>query len=285
MIEEFISYLATERGLSPHTCAAYRSDLVHFSKSAKKPLMEVSEEEIYAFLLELKKKKYASSSIARTVAALKVFFRFLKREKKATRDIAFYLESPKIWQLIPEVLTDTEMMQLLAAPDAATMLGARDRAILSLLYACGLRVSEACNLNLTDVDDHFVRVRGKGGKERVVPIASLAIAAIDHYLIQYRSEEKREKDVPLFLSKKGKRVDRFDIWRQIKQYAQQVGIIKTISPHTLRHCFATHLLEHGADLRVIQELLGHAAITTTDRYTHVSQKHLKEAFTRYHPKP
>jgi integrase/recombinase XerD len=285
-IEEFIAYLASERGLARHTLDAYQRDLRHFSKGLKKRAEEITEEEIIAFLLELRKKNYASSSCARALVALKVFFRFLKREGKVARDMTLYLDTPKIWQLIPEVLSPEEVSALLAVPDERTLVGARDKAILQVLYGSGLRVSELCGLNLTDVDDRFIRVKGKGGKERVVPIAASAIFAIDYYLIHYRTEEgNRGALQPLFLSKQGKRLHRTEVWKQIKVYARKIGISKEISPHTLRHCFATHLLENGADLRVIQELLGHATIATTDRYTQVSQKHLKNAFFAFHPKP
>ncbi len=151
-----------------------------------------------------------------------------------------------------------------------------------MIYASGLRVSEVCGLNLHDVDDTVVRVKGKGGKERIVPIAASAVAAIDHYLVTFRPDNK---DTPLFLSEKGKRIERTLVWKRVKHYAKLAGISKVISPHTLRHSFATHLLENGADLRIIQEMLGHSNIATTDRYTHISQRHLTEAFENFHPRP
>jgi integrase/recombinase XerD len=190
-----------------------------------------------------------------------------------------------MWQLIPEVLSVAEVDALLKAPDVATAAGARDRAVLQVIYACGLRVSEACGLNLQDVGDQIVRVRGKGGKERVVPIAKSAVEAIDDYLTRFRQEGERAKHPPLFVSEKGKRIDRILVWKRVKHYAEIAGIRKEISPHTLRHSFATHLLENGADLRVIQEMLGHSNIQTTDRYTHISQRHLAEAFEAFHPRP
>jgi len=155
---------------------------------------------------------------------------------------------------------------------------------LQLLYASGLRVSELCDLNLNDLNDTFVRVRGKGGKERLVPVAKSAVTAIDHYLTQYR-HTKDEQDLALFVSIRGKRIQRNEVWQRVKLYATEAHITKPISPHTLRHSFATHLLEHGADLRIIQEMLGHASIATTDRYTHISQKHLHKAFEAFHPRP
>ena len=163
------------------------------------------------------------------------------------------------------------------------MIGSRDRALLEVLYASGLRVSEVCGLDITDVDDDFLRVKGKGGKERVVPIARSAVAHIDHYLLHFRASHGKKNEA-LFVSKKGKRLDRTLVWHRVKFYAQKAGIVKSISPHTLRHSFATHLLENGADLRVIQEMLGHASVATTERYTHISQKHLTEAFKAFHPR-
>jgi integrase/recombinase XerD len=186
-----------------------------------------------------------------------------------------------MWQLIPEVLTVEEVTRFLGAPDRETAVGARDFAIFQVMYASGLRVSELCGLNIGDISDDQVRVRGKGNKERVVPIAASAVAAVDHYLVHSR----KEGDGALFLSNRGQRIDRVAVWERVKFYAKKAVISKEISPHTLRHSFATHLLENGADLRVIQELLGHANIATTDRYTHVSRKHLHAAFEKFHPKP
>ena len=155
-----------------------------------------------------------------------------------------------------------------------------------MIYASGLRVSEVCGLNLHDVDDTVVKVTGKGGKERIVPIAVQAVAAIDHYLVTFRQHcDGNEKEPPLFVSENGKRIDRTTVWKRVKFYAKLAKITKEISPHTLRHSFATHLLENGADLRVIQEMLGHSNIATTDRYTHISQRHLTDAFEAFHPRP
>jgi integrase/recombinase XerD len=198
-----------------------------------------------------------------------------------SHDPTIYLESPKIWQLIPEVLTQEEVSRLLEAPDKESAEGVRDGAILQVIYASGLRVSELCQLNIGDLSDEQVRVVGKGRKERIVPIAKSAVAAVDEYLVRFR----QEGDGPLFLSRRGKRIDRITVWERVKFYAKKVGITKVISPHTLRHSFATHLLENGADLRLIQEMLGHANVGTTDRYTHVSHKHLHDAFAKFHPRP
>jgi integrase/recombinase XerD len=289
LIEDFLSYLGSEKGLAQNTLVSYRRDVEMFVRLLKQRQIlsfdRVSEEEIIAFLTALKNQEYATSSICRAMVAVKMLFRFLKRERAIAKDVTLHLDSPRMWQLIPEVLTIAEVDALLKAPDPSTLMGARDKALLQVIYASGLRVSEVCGLNLQDVDDRIVRVRGKGGKERLVPIATSAVDAIDHYLLHYRSHSDSDKQTALFVSKKGKRIDRILVWRRIKLYAKAAMISKEISPHTLRHSFATHLLENGADLRVIQEMLGHSNIATTDRYTHISQRHLVEAFKAFHPRP
>lgn len=287
-LEDFLFYLASEKGLSKNTVDAYRRDLRGFMQILEdrtiSDLAKVREGEVFAFLDSLKRKEHASSSIYRAMVALKSFFRFLRKERIISSEETLYLDTPKMWQLVPEVLTQEETQNLLEIPDPNIPIGARDRAVLHALYASGLRVSEVCGLNISDVEDATVRVKGKGGKERVVPIAASAVEAIDHYLLYFR-EGLGKKNEALFVSQKGRRLDRIAIWNRVKYYAQKANIAKSISPHTLRHSFATHLLENGADLRVIQEMLGHANIATTDRYTHISQKHLTEMFSKFHPRP
>lgn len=276
-IADFLSYLSSERGLSAHTLEAYERDLTQLSSFVKKDLSVLQEGDIVAFLSSIKDK--ASASICRTLIAIKVFYRFLKREGLSP-DITALIEGPRLWQLIPEVMDENEVMALLAAPNRESWIGARDAAILMLLYASGLRVSELCALNIHDVGEGWVRVMGKGRKERVVPVAKVALEALDFYLSRYRTGGE-----PLFVSRSGGRIDRLAVWRRIKFYGKVAGIMKEISPHTLRHSFATHLLDHGADLRLIQDMLGHADIKTTDRYTHLSNQHMKEAFEAFHPRP
>ena len=284
-INDFLHFLRSERGLSLNTILAYRRDLLAFSCFLKgKELAFLSREDLFSFLEGLQAKKYASSSICRMLVALKVFFRFLKREGGIAVDLGLCFETPKIWSLIPEVLQIDEVNALLEGPKGDHLVGARDKAILELLYATGMRVSELCGLLIHDVSDTFVKVRGKGSKERMIPVGKKAIEAIDHYLVHFRGEAQGEKE-PLFASVRGGRIDRMTVWKQVKMYAKKVGISKSISPHTLRHSFATHLLEGGADLRVIQEMLGHEDIGTTDRYTHVSGGRLKAAFKKFHPRP
>lgn len=286
-LQDFLCYLSSEKGLSQHTLQAYGHDLKSFFRLLRKrnvyQITEITEEDILAFAHDLQRKKYASSSICRMLVAIKTFLRFLYREELIKNEVGGSIDAPKIWQLIPDILTFTEVEKLLLAPDLKTAVGARDRAILQVIYASGLRVSEVCRLNIQDFSDHMIRVIGKGQKERIVPIATSAVEAVDYYLLYHRPPDAKIE--ALFINAKQKRMDRFFIWKQLKAYAKQIGITKSISPHTLRHSFATHLLENGADLRVIQELLGHSSIATTDRYTHLSNKHIIESFQNYHPRP
>lgn len=287
-VQDFILFLRSERGLSPHTIEAYQRDIKGFSdflmKKGTHSFSEVTQKDVIEFLSSLKEKDYASASIARGLVSIKVLFRFLLREKVIATNCTFSFESPKLWQLVPEVLSINEVNRLLETPDKETFVGVRDRAILELLYASGLRVSELCNLSIYDLDQDFVRVVGKGDKERLIPVGKQAIAAIDHYILKFRHLYDSDRQQALFITQKGKKIDRVTIWQMIKTYAKQASILKNISPHTLRHSFATHLLDQGADLRVIQEMLGHTNIATTDRYTHISQTKLKQAFENFHPR-
>ncbi len=281
-LKDFILYLSAEKGLALNTLEAYQRDIKAFLTHYQGDVISITEGHLLDFLAALRQKGAAGSSICRAVIAIKVFFRFLKREKVIVQDPMAHLDSPKLWQLIPEVLNVAEVEALFQAPDKTTEIGLRDHAILLVMYASGLRVSEVCSLNLNSINDNMIRVKGKGNKERVVPIANTAIVAVDQYLLIVRRDGVGEA---LFVTEKGKRIDRNFVWKRVKVYAKTAGIVKNISPHTLRHSFATHLLENGADLRVIQEMLGHASIATTDRYTHVSMRHLNEAFSAFHPRP
>lgn len=287
-ITDFIAYIASEKGLALNTVESYRRDLESFARFLQErncPTLEhVDSLEIVAFLSKLKSEEYASATICRALIAIKVFLRFLVREGVLSVNRALYLEAPKLWQLIPEVLTCEEVVRLLKQPDSSTGEGARDKAILEILYASGLRVSELCSLDLYSIDETTLRVMGKGGKERIVPVGQEAISSVDHYLLHFRGGFDSERQKALFVSKFGRRVDRVSIWKMIKSYAKKAGIAKNISPHTLRHSFATHLLDNGADLRIIQEMLGHASISSTERYTHISRSRLQEAFESFHPR-
>jgi integrase/recombinase XerD len=285
ILTDFLDYIRSEKGLSPHTIEAYGRDLVLFADFIQgKPWQETTSETIVGFLAWLHSRSYASSSVCRILVSIKVFFRFLKKEGIISVDLGRYFDTPKVWQLIPEVLTIEEVNLLLSAPQPKDWIGSRDRAILELLYATGMRVSELCRLMICDLSDTFVKVQGKGKKERVIPVGRQAIAAVDHYLLHFRAESKEEK-TPLFVSQKGGAVSRMVVWSRIKIYAKLAGIQKEVSPHTLRHSFATHLLENGADLRLIQDMLGHEDIGTTDRYTHVTGNRIQTAFASFHPRP
>jgi len=237
------------------------------------------------FLEYLDASGYSSASSYRALMTLRMFFKFLRKEEVIYVDPTLHLDPPKLWQRLPEVLSQKEVEVLLNQPHHKEQLGSLDRAVLEVLYACGLRVSELCSLNLYDVKESAVKVKGKGGKERIVPIAKLSLKALDDYLGQFRSKRVVDKwGEPLLITPRGKRIDRVFVWTRVKVCCQQAGITKRISPHSLRHSFATHLLANGADLRIIQEMLGHADISTTDRYTHVSQQGLKHSFQKYHPR-
>ena len=287
-IDDFLVFIASEKGLSKNTIEAYRRDTLSFVKYLQKrkcsDFSSVEESHIIGFLKQMKDAGFATSSMTRALIAVKVLLRFLKREKTITKDIGKYMQTPKLWQLIPEVLSISQIEEMIAACDSNNATGARDKAILEVLYGCGLRVSEVCTLGFYDVDDTHIRVFGKGGKERIVPIGKKAMEAIDHYITNFRGNVDEKQRPPLFISAKGKAIDRILVWKMIKKVARLCSIQKPVSPHTLRHSFATHLLDNGADLRVIQELLGHAHIASTDRYTHVSRSHLKKAFDAFHPR-
>lgn len=286
--DNFLVYISSEKGLSLNTIEAYGRDIESFILFLEEKnvcnILQMDQEHIVQFLSYLRSLNYASSTICRTLIAIKVFCKFLKRERLTEKNHGLYLDSPKLWQLIPEVLTDQEVEKLLQMPDSSVTIGARDRAIIDVLYSSGLRVSEVCHLKIYDISDTFIKVFGKGKKERIVPIGKKAVESVDYYLNHFRCYWESEKEQTLFLTNKGKPIDRIVVWRMIKNYAKQADIQKEISPHTLRHSFATHLLDRGADLRVIQEMLGHSSISSTDRYTHISRNRLQESFQAFHPR-
>lgn len=287
-LNDFFMYISTEKGLATNSVDAYMTDLRSFSIFLKKEAIptfkDATEESIVNFLSQKKNNGYALSSISRALIAIKVFFQFLKREGITKNNTALYLESPRLGLKLPSVLTQKEIILLFEQADLTEEEGVRDLAIMETLYSCGLRVSELCSLRINDVDDSFVRVFGKGSKERTVPIGKKALAAIDNYLARYRDFYESEHNTHLFLSLKGRPIDRISVWKSIKHYSKKAGITKNISPHSLRHSFATHLLENNAELRVIQEMLGHASISSTDRYTHVTRSHIQKAFETFHPR-
>ena len=293
LLEEFLNYLSVERGLSDNTIVAYRQDLNKYSaylNRRKVDLLENSDRKVITnFLLYLKDRNLAATSIARVLVAIKMFYRFLNRERYIKEDITSVLESPKLWKRLPEVLTVSEVENLLKIPRGGDWMAVRDRAAMELMYATGMRVSEVINLKVDNLnlDIGFVRCIGKGQKERIVPLGSIAREAVKRYLTQTRPKlVKRLKPVKtLFLTRLGKKMTRQSFWKMIKKYARTAGLDRGVTPHTLRHSFATHLLERGADLRAVQEMLGHADIATTQAYTHINRNRLKQIHKKYHPRP
>lgn len=291
-LEGFLQFIHLERGLSPNTVSAYRRDLTafigHLEQRTMTDLAAVQRADIMQYLMSLKGQGLKPTSLARKLVAIKVWFRFLAGERVIPQDPTSVLETPRTWKTLPDVLSVPEVTRLLAQPNPRQRLGIRDRAILELLYATGMRVSELANLTVKDVhlDLGFLRCIGKGSKERIVPIGRAAIRAVRVYLEKARpSLEHGRAASALFLSQRGTRLSRVMVWRLIRRYAAQARIAKRLTPHTLRHSFATHLLERGADLRVVQELLGHANIATTQLYTHVDPGRLKKIHQQFHPRP
>jgi integrase/recombinase XerD len=290
-VERFDDFLALEQGASVQTSRAYKLDIARFVayanvKGAKSPI-DVGARTLREYVYHLKDLGLSPASIRRNVSAVRTYFKFLLAEGHVVRDPSERLETPKKWRTLPDVLAVDEIEKLLTAPSLNEPLAFRDRAMLELAYGAGLRVSEWISLNVRDVmlPDHLVRVFGKGGKERLVPIGRRAIGAIAIYLRELRPKlEKGEGKGILFLNARGQPLSRMGAWKILRKYVDQVGITKPVSPHTLRHSFATHLLEGGADLRAVQEMLGHVDISTTQIYTHVDREYLRAVHKQFHPR-
>jgi len=292
LIDTFLSYLSVERGLAQNTIISYQSDLNSYidflTGRSIDTLSRVTKNDIVNFMLFQKDKGLAANSIARRLAAVKVFHRFLVRERILKADPTSLIDSPKLWKKIPEVLSLNEVNTLLNQPNIREKLGLRDKAILETLYATGMRVSEAVNLKLANInlDIGFLRCIGKGNKERVIPMGKKAIISLKRYLAVSRPHLLKKKESEfLFLNRFGKKISRQSLWKLIKKYAKAARIKKPIRPHILRHSFATHLLERGADLRSVQEMLGHSDISTTQIYTHINKERLKTIHKMFHPRP
>jgi len=292
LIDTFMNYLSVERGLSRNTIISYREDLNKYldfiQKSNIDVLSKISKNNITNFMFAQKDKGIAVNSIARRLAAIRMFHRFLTRERIVKDDPSTLIDSPKLWKKVPETLTLNEVEALIAQPDVRSAQGTRDRAILETLYATGMRVSEAVNLRKDNVnlDIGFLRCVGKGDKERVIPLGKKAIASINRYLEKARPGFLKGKESEfLFISRFGKKISRQSFWKILKKYAKLARIKKPIKPHILRHSFATHLLEHGADLRSVQEMLGHSNISTTQIYTHINKDRMKNIHRQFHPRP
>ena len=291
-LKSFIHYLSVERGLSSNTLESYERDLtsyleyLHQRKVAS--LQQSDKMHITDFLLRLKREGKAPATLSRSAAAIRSFYRFLLLEKMVDHDPTAHMSVPKPHKKLPKSLDISEVERLLEAPDPSRPTGARDEAILETLYATGMRVSELVSLDIDHVQlgMGFVRCFGKGSKERIIPLGKMAIDSLDFYIHQARNRllKGNASEGALFVNHLGTRITRQGFWKLMKKYAKQAGIQKEISPHMLRHSFATHLLENGADLRAVQEMLGHADIATTQIYTHVAQTKMKQVYDQTHPR-
>ncbi len=288
-LDLFVDHLWLEDGLSNNTLQSYRLDMTQFAlwiDAQHKSLLDVDQSDIQQYLA-VKFPQSKPRSIGRLIATLRRFYRYCLRENKIAVDPTLQIESPKLPRSLPKSLNEDEVLSLLNAPDLNSPTGLRDRAMLELLYACGLRVSELVMIKTTELSlsDAVVRVTGKGSKTRLVPMGEEAADWINRYLMLARPEilQQRLSDA-LFVTHRGEAMTRQAFWYLIKRYALQAGIQKAISPHVLRHAFATHLLNHGADLRVVQMLLGHSDISTTQIYTHVARERLKKLHAQHHPR-
>ena len=291
-LDAFHQYLIVEKGLARNTLVAYMADLQRFFTSlqqrGKQILHTLSREEIIDYLAARRRQDISARTTARELVAINAFYHFLCERGQIASNPAAQIQSPRQWQRLPHVLTRTEVEQLLQAPDTSNPLGKRDAALLELLYATGLRASELVGLTLDDVNTvgASLKVRGKGGKERLVPIGDMAAVQLDDYLLNGRPKLLRERQaVVLFVNRSAAGLTRQGLWKIVKRYVRQAGIMKPMSPHTLRHSFATHLLEGGADLRSLQHLLGHVDISTTQIYTHIVQQRLHAVYQTHHPRP
>jgi integrase/recombinase XerD len=289
-IRAFLNYLRSEKGLSANTIAAYRRDMEKFGAFAEErelKLGEVSHSDVVEFLRMLYLRKLDSRSVARHLVTVRHFFRFCVMERAIEKDPSENVQSPKFRHTLPEFLSIDEVNRLLRQPDTSTVAGLRDKAMIEILYSSGLRVSELCGLKIADVqmEAGYLRCVGKGNKERLVPIGKAALEFVRLYVQKARPEILGERtSIYLFPSRTGKSIDRFNFWKTLKLYGQRAGLRKALSPHMLRHSFATHLLDGGADLRSVQIMLGHADISTTQIYTHVVEGRLKQVYKLHHPR-
>lgn len=291
LVDQFLDFLTLERGLSENTRLSYQSDLLRFTdwlqRSGVRSINQLTRRMLVDYLMWEKDQGLSPPTLARRLVAIRVFLSYLHQEGLVAANVSDSMSSPQVWKRLPDTLTISEVERLLAVPDLNTPVGLRDRALLETLYGCGLRVSEAVALALRDVsfENRFLRCIGKGRKERVVPLGAAAAAYLQRYIDDVRPRWDRAGKSPyVFLSNRGRPLSRKTVWSMIRRYARAAGIQKPLSPHTLRHSFATHLLANEAPLRVIQELLGHADIATTQVYTHVDAPRLLNVHRRFHPR-
>jgi integrase/recombinase XerD len=289
-IAAYLHYVRAEKGLSTNTILAYRRDMVKFAEFLEPrgvSLVEATRADVVDFLSSLYGRGLDSRSVARHLVTVRNFYRFCLGDDLISEDPAANIESPKIYRTLPHFLSVDEVEKLLAQPDVDTPIGQRDKAMIELMYSTGLRVSELCGLRVSDIQANAGALRciGKGNKERVVPVGRRALEAIGVYLREARPKLLRDKLSPyLFIGKLGGKIDRIQFWMLLKKYGTQAGLRESLNPHMLRHSFATHLLDRGADLRSVQLMLGHADISTTQIYTHVVEERLKQVYKAHHPR-
>ncbi len=291
-LKDFMHFLIVEKALAKNTIVSYERDLKAYLKYIKtvenvQSINDIGRIQIVHFLGHLKEQGKSSRTIARNIASIRAFHQFLLREKVADQDPSVHIETPQLERTLPKVLNLQEVERLLEVPKHTTHYGLRDKAMLELLYATGIRVSELIGLNLDDahLTMGFVRCIGKGNKERIIPLGRTAASAIQEYLDKGRPQFiKNQREESLFVNHHGRRLTRQGFWKILKGLSKEAGIEKELTPHTLRHSFATHLLENGADLRAVQEMLGHSDISTTQIYTHVTKTRLKDVYSQFHPR-
>ena len=289
ILDEYQSFLQIEKGLAENSVRAYLSDLLHFKEFLKKnklTFFTVQKENIANYLEELDRSAFAPRSRARKTASLRGLYEYMLEEELLEVNPCAYLNSPKLPKNLPEILSEQEVLSLINAPTLDKPTGYRDRAMLEVLYGAGLRVSELVGLNVGDIDQlGFVRCLGKGDKERIIPIGEHALKATEKYLNYARPRlVKNPRELALFLNSRGTRLTRQGFWKILKKLSVAAGIKQEVSPHVLRHSFATHLLRHGADLRSVQEMLGHADLSTTQIYTHLDKRQLRDTYAKTHPR-
>ncbi len=288
IVQDFIDHLTVERRLSTNTVEGYKRDIRKLTSFlCSLSLKEVQTSDIRQFLLSLQRQNLSTRTIARCLSSIKAFFKFLLIEGQIQENPAEILESPKLWRKLPKVLSLNEVSNLLNGPDLSTLMGLRDKAMLEVLYATGLRVSELVSIQVGDLnmDIGYCRSMGKGKKERLIPFGLVAKGWVENYINNARPALLKGKNHPyLFVSQRGTKMTRQGFWKILKRYAKKTQMKGVLSPHTLRHAFATHLLEGGADLRSVQQMLGHADISTTQIYTHILEKRMREVFDQFHPR-
>lgn len=285
-IKDFIYYLQVERELSPNSISAYKRDLFSFLDEMDMKICDITRNDILNYISLLQSSNYSTSSIARKLSSLRMFFEFIAGEGKTLESPMSNVESPRLSSKLPIVLSPLEVDELIESVNGSSALLIRDKAILELMYGCGLRISEVLNLYKEDLflKEDFVRIIGKGSKERIVPLGSKAKESLMEYLTDARKKLNKKSSTYLFLTRNGNKLSRVGLWKRFQKYVLKSGIKKNFTPHTLRHSFATHLLEGGASLRTVQILLGHSDISTTQIYTHIDRTYLRDIVSSYHPR-